>query len=533
VGYDGAIAVNSGGRLVNGSGTPIQLRGINVDGMDSQIMGGWPSNPWGSIAGAGGPPWPTIKTWKANFVRLPVNVGAFLNLNQGVLTGGPTNAAWTGAQVAGDPNLVYRQALLAAIQGARSIGCYIVIDVHWAAPKFTLGGVTNFMGAFGQPMFLDYDTSYPFWTAAAGAGPVDATGKASTGLVAWLQANAVNPVTGNINDIIFELFNEPFLDGQSVNCNTAQNGTGTALSNEQVMLNGGWVSGFSNQYVGTGRGGTGCPNSVCGASGQPGTTTDAYTFNYWWRAAGYQQVLDGIRALGASNVILVNGLTWSSKQSMISQVYPADTLSPPQVGTGFHIYESGVGSGFPGTGDSGSGSASAYQYANANINGTGGIGHPIPLLVTEYGNANNTGSGPSAPMPDPYMANVQAWLDSQPVGGAGGTSWAWGPPASYGSSATSSWISTIFDAPFTFTASISGTTMTVTAGSGISPGCVLTGGAADRTYVSEQLTGTTGGPGTYSVSISQSQSNTTMTGQFLAPQNGQGMTQFNWMSTHS
>lgn len=66
-----------------------------------------------------------------------------------------------------------------------------------------------------------------------------------------------------------------------------------------------------------------------------------------------------------------------------------------------------------------------------------------------------------------------------------------------------------------FTASISGTTMTVSAvGTGaVFPGQTITGtGVTNTTTVLEQLTGTTGSTGTYRVSVSQTVASTTITG---------------------
>jgi hypothetical protein len=67
----------------------------------------------------------------------------------------------------------------------------------------------------------------------------------------------------------------------------------------------------------------------------------------------------------------------------------------------------------------------------------------------------------------------------------------------------------------TFTASIATTTMTVTANSAgsILPGMIITGtGVSANTYIVTQLTGTPGGTGTYTVSVSQTVSSTTITG---------------------
>jgi hypothetical protein len=67
----------------------------------------------------------------------------------------------------------------------------------------------------------------------------------------------------------------------------------------------------------------------------------------------------------------------------------------------------------------------------------------------------------------------------------------------------------------TFTGSIATTTLTVTANSAgsILPGMIITGtGVSANTYIVTQLTGTAGGTGTYSVSVSQTVASTTLTG---------------------
>jgi hypothetical protein len=552
--WDGQIAINSSGLMVNGAGKPIQLRGSNFTGPEGQILNGHQSNMWGTLGGYGGPSWPTYASWKSNVVRIPLNVACFLNLNMGVLTGNsPTAAAWSGIQVAGDPDLVYRAQIIDAINNARTIGCYVILEAHWSAPAFTLGGTTNYMGAWDQPMFMDFDTTYPFWTAAIGAGPVDATGGASTGLVAFLQNNfgpggphhnsAIGGSSG-INDIIFELFNEPYFDQANCNFNTAKNGTGTAQTSLQVMKGGGWCSSYRNQFDnGTGNGGIGCPNAYCGAigTGQSGiTNVDTYGFNYWWRVAGIQQVVTGIRALNATNVIVYSTLAFSKTLSEASALYPTDTMSPPQIGVAMHPYQNAAGSNYPITGDSGSGTATWDTYVNQTLAGTGGIGHAIPVLLTEYGNTRSTGSGVAAAQPDPYMVYMQNWMDGKTTGAVGGMSWAWNnfeagspSPANYGYNGTTSWTECINSAPISFTGSTSGNTLTVTAGNGLSAGTVFSGGSVDRAYISKQLTGTAGGAGTYLISYSVTQGGTTFTGNNWLPLNGQGQTRHDWTVNHS
>jgi hypothetical protein len=546
------VAINSSGLMVSGPTlAPVELRGSNMTGLEGQLIGGsWPNNAWGSLSGFGGPPWATYKTWNYNTVRIPLNVACFLNINMGVLTGGSAAAArWTANNVPGDPTLIYRGQVITAINNARAIGCAPIIEAHWSAPAFILGGVTKYMGAFDQPMFMDYDTTFFFWTADTATGFKDATGANTTGVVAWLQDtfgpggpqyNAAYGGASGINDIIFELFNEPYFDQANCNYNTAYNGTGSSQTALQVMKSGGWCSSYRNQFNnGTGTGGIGCPNAYCGAVGAGQTNisnVDTYGFNYWWRVAGYQQVLAGIRALGATNVIMVNGRTFSSKQSDIPSIYTTDTLSPPQVGTCMHCYQKS-GTSYPGTGDTGDGTATWDTYVNQNIAGTSGIGHAIPVLITEYGNTVNTGCGISAAQPDPYIQYMEGWLDGKTKGAAGGTSWAWNnfqagspSPAPFGYSGTTSWTLNILSAPVTFTASTSGNQMTVSAGSGLLVGMVVSGGLVDRAVITSFGTGT-GGLGVYTISYAVNQTSTTFTGHTWMPLNGHGQTEYNWSAS--
>ena len=515
-GYDGTLAVNAIGQLVNGHGTQIQLRGLNTPA-DSQITEtGDFSNPGGSYSGLSGYPLGSLaKNWNANCIRITINVGAWLGLTYGELTGSsPNTAAWSGSTQGADPDNTYKQYITNIVNDARRNNLYIIINSHWSAPSFTLGGTTHYVGAVGQPMFMDYDTTYPYWTAGVGAGP-----GGSTGIVAYALANWVNPATGTINDIVWELFNEPFLDQQSVNFNTANNGGGSSQTYLQIMLNGGYVSGYSNQYIGT-IGTIGMPKALCGPSSQPNTTSNLYTFNYWWRATGYQPVLTGIRGLGATNVLMVNGGSFSSKQGDIPSVYPTDTLSPPQVGTGWHPYELSGGAGFP---------TSETPNAAANQNGTSGIGHAVPVTCTEGG--NNAGT-------EFTTAYYNGWASMADTYNIGIVAWQWN--SNNGAAQDVNWYQNNYGSSITWTAGISGTTMTVTGtpSSSLGPGIVITAGSSqDRCYIQAQLSGTVGGAGTYQVSVSQTvSSGTSFTGNYYVPstQGGGGATTLaNWMLAHA
>ena len=86
---------------------------------------------------------------------------------------------------------------------------------------------------------------------------------------------------------IFDLFNEPFFYGNYF----------TNPSQDPWQC---WLDGCSlNQFISAGQ------------IGPDGTTT-GYTTTYTWNTAGMQTLIDAIRAAGAAQPILVNGLDWAN-----------------------------------------------------------------------------------------------------------------------------------------------------------------------------------------------------------------------------
>ena len=150
------------------------------------------------------------------------------------------------------------------------------------------------------------------------------------------------------------------------------------------------------------------------------------------------------------------------------------------------------------------------------------------MIVTETGDL----SGPDAPQPDVYIQTMQSWADAH---GGSLILWNWTGAAKYDETSDQTWVEAIAGTPTTFTGGISGTTLTVSSISGtpIVPGYLLTAGANQGTYVVTQVSGTPGGAGTYTVSISQTLSaGSTITGSLLIPWQGQGQTNHDWMFNH-
>jgi hypothetical protein len=132
--------------------------------------------------------------------------------------------------------------------------------------------------ALSQQPMPDEDHSPAFWTSVA-------------------SVFAADP------NVLFDLYNEPFLYGSYF-----QSKTQNAWSC--------WLKGCSlGQYL---------------TGGQPFTQT------YSWQAAGMQQLIDVVRATGASNLLIANGLNWANDDSGWLAYRPHDPAN--NLAAGWHEY---------------------------------------------------------------------------------------------------------------------------------------------------------------------------------------------------
>lgn len=131
------VAANT---LVDASGQPMRLLGVNHSGSEYACIQGW-----GFFDGAtDDPSIAAMRSWHINAVRLSLNEDCWL--------GGPD----VPGQYTGEP---YRAAIADYVARLNQAGLIVVLDLHWSAPTGQL--------ATGQQAMADADKSPAFWRSVA------------------------------------------------------------------------------------------------------------------------------------------------------------------------------------------------------------------------------------------------------------------------------------------------------------------------------------------------------------------------------
>lgn len=267
----------AGNRLVDAHGKPLQLRGINVSGLEQTAVNGWsPGNPWGGNTGTPTPNWTAIKAWGPNAVRLPLNEASWLGLTcidqagaGSTVIAGKQKRNAPGAAIKADPGGNYQATVKKSVAEATAAGLYVILDLHWTAPGNACPMTQNAMA--------DADHSIAFWTSVA-------------------ETFKGTP------SVVFDLFNEPFLNQTSLLDTTPRT---------DLRAGGGTLGSFLS-------------------GGNPGE------IKYTWHNAGMQQMLDAVRATGATNVVLTAPLQWAQAIDGWLQNKPTDPIN--QLGASWHAY---------------------------------------------------------------------------------------------------------------------------------------------------------------------------------------------------
>jgi endoglucanase len=336
-----ALAVSvQGNRLVDGNGNTLQLRGASIGGLESGVIFGGNNSLWSSAGFNGRPDFARMAEWKMNAVRLPLNEDSWLG----------TAVKGVAGNVISPNGPAYQAEVAASVKAANAAGLYVILDLHWSAPGRFAANVQN-------PM-ADADNSVNFWTSVA-------------------NAFKNNP------SVMFELFNEPYIhsaDDADGAFSTPWFGARSAAN--LIIRNGG----TANYYFGL----------------DTGTYGGAKTrINHDWKTAGYQTLIDAVRATGARNVILCGGDQYSGDLSWWGQSAPIDPTG--QLGAAFHTYSNG------------------HYNPTTRTESVDAMLAPIvashPLVITELG--DEVGSNPAA-----FASQVLSWADSH---GYSVMAWTWNP----------------------------------------------------------------------------------------------------------
>ena len=284
-----------GNQIVDASGQPVRIHGVNRAGTEYACVQGWGlfdgPNDAASIA--------AIKAWRANAVRVPLNEDCWLGIN-GV------SAAYGGAN--------YQKAISDYVGVITAAGLIPILDLHWTAP-----GTTQ---ATTQMPMPDRDHSPTFWSQVA------------------------NAYKGN-GSVIFELFNEPYPDS---NQNTAAAWTC-------------WRDGGSCPGVG-------------------------YT------AAGMQELVNAVRATGATNVLLLGGVEYSNSLTGWLSHAPTDPLG--NLAAAWHVYN-----------------FNACATTGCYDTNTGPVLASVPVVASEIGEDDCQGA---------FISTLVGWRESH---GGSYVPWVW------------------------------------------------------------------------------------------------------------
>lgn len=293
-------------------GTIIQFLGVSVSGLEDYALQSWANgDDWGGQA----PSFSALKTWGINAVRIPLNEASWVNESCVPTLGAATMKADLGGN--------YQTVVQNTVNAATAAGMYVSLDLHFTAP----GNICPNQ----QQAMADVEHSAAFWTSVATAFK-------------------------GYSNVMYEIFNEPFLDNFNIPGN-----------NDQELVSGG---------------------------GQVASVVFPNLGNvaYPWVTVGQQTLVNAIRnpppaGAGATNVILSGSNAYDSDTGHWLANHPTDPLG--QIAAVWHAYPNGA----PGS----------STYTLPNCVGTNTVCGPAtmaaaqaiqaagyPVAITEYGDTVTT-----------------------------------------------------------------------------------------------------------------------------------------------
>jgi hypothetical protein len=332
----------SGSKFVSTqTGNDVQFLGVSISGLEEGASA--LNTSAGGYGAATDPGFAAMASWNINLIRIPLNEDTWLGIHGCITDSGSATTLQNNLQQ--------------IVANANANGIYVILDLHWMAPS-------SFGCPVGQGAMLDSDNSANFWTSVA-------------------SAFKGNPA------VMFEMMNEPFGTNDYANWIEPIGSaapSGQSATDLGILLNGGtYDNGYTYQCN------SNCPSGE--TMGNVYTVTPASAFT----TAGMQQVLNAIRATGATNVVLSNPIGWAGEIQTWLGAQPTDPAH--QLAAGWH--EDGGGS---------STTAAAQAILAAGY----------PIIITE---AYNDGAAATGAL-DPAGVSYFSWAMTNEVGYS---YWAWVP----------------------------------------------------------------------------------------------------------
>ncbi len=268
------------------SGEAVVLRGINVSGSEYSCLGDGTDDGSATVWDSSNLPASTsdyqavvsgmITDWHANVVRIPLNEDCWL----GVPTSGQSTMVWGSA---------YTSQIVDFVNAANAAGLVAEVDLHVGGGPELVQATSNIIDNFPA---MDTNYSEQFWQSVA------TTFKS-------------NPA------VIFNLTNEPEFPGNG------QTGDNVA-SDWTCYMNGGCTTSFIATECNA-------QNSTSGACDGPNGASNT------WDVQGVASVVTAIRAVPATNVIIIAGLDFSNELNDWTTYVPR-YVSDKQIAAGIHLY---------------------------------------------------------------------------------------------------------------------------------------------------------------------------------------------------
>lgn len=345
---DGAYAAGplsitvSGSRFVDQDSASVRLLGVNTPSTEYACIYGYAyGQPVADPAGAGGDAAAIADDRQTADAIAAWHANAVrIPLNEDCWLG--INGQPSYGTAAG-----YRQAILDYVTALHQAGIYAILDLHWTDGSNvdeTIQPATGFV-ADGQRPAPDAN-SVPFWRSVA-------------------------TVFANDPGVVFDLFNEPYSPDAI--------GKGPSQLTWGCLVDGGCVLPSTNQFDNP----AGAPTYV---------------------NVGFQQLVDTIRSAGASQPIMLGGLSYANDLSQLLTHLPNDPLG--QLAASFHNY---------------------YGEAADDTAAWDGVIAPIaaqmPVVAGEFDQGYDCQHGPTTPA---ALVNFDTtWMGWADAHGVSYTAWGW------------------------------------------------------------------------------------------------------------